>query len=472
MASFDAASTTPSRNTSTSPPRSVSQFDFGDGEENAQQLPPVDGGKAAWLFIAASTILETFIWGYSFCFATTLVYLENHPPWNRYSVSQLSAVGTTQLGLEYIFPVVAVTVYRRYPEWVRTILWTSVVISCGSMLLSSWATELWQLIVLQGVLCGISNTLIYSPVFVYLTDWWSARRGMALGVVFAGGGLGGFIFPWLINVVLETKGFPWLCRIWALMTAVVFSVSIVFIKPRVPIGRPAGGRAPWFPVGGWKFAKNPLFLLSMLCAGFGGLAYLPVANYLAVYAHSFSSSTTTVNLVVGLFNLAASVGCFIAGALCDRSYALANALSGGLCALVSLTAWGLADTLGKVYLFAVLFGLVGQQSATWGAATRDLAAGNPHLGTLIITLISVMKGVTSLFMPAVSEALYKRSAVEKEPTWGRYGFGNIIIFVGVCSIALLACSAAILPLRKLFVVDDAAEKPQMERGRRQSFREE
>lgn len=183
--------------------------------------------------------------------------------------------------------------------------------------------------------------------------------------------------------------------------------------------------------------------IQMLCAAFGGLAYLPVSNYLAVYAHSFSDSTTTVNLVVGLFNLAASIGCFLAGALCDRSYALANALSGALCALVSVTAWGLADTLGKVYLFAVLFGLVGQQSATWGAATRDLAgapcpfaraakatradlrnlvssatpthpAGNPHLGTLIITLISIMKGVTSLFMPVVSEALYDRSAVNKQ----------------------------------------------------------
>lgn len=48
------------------------------------------------------------------------------------------------------------------------------------------------------------------------------------------------------------------------------------------------------------------------------------------------------------------------------------------------------------------------------ANSTSLAAGNPHLGTLIITLISVMKGVTSLFMPVVSDALYNRSAVEKE----------------------------------------------------------
>lgn len=70
--------------------------------------------------------------------------------------------------------VLAVTVYRRYPEWVRTILWTSVAISCSSMLLSSWATELWQLIVLQGVLCGISNTLICASRSL-LARWRSQR---------------------------------------------------------------------------------------------------------------------------------------------------------------------------------------------------------------------------------------------------------------------------------------------------------
>lgn len=39
------------------------------------------------------------------------------------------------------YRVFAVSVYRRYPEWVRTILWSCLGISCGSMLLSSWATQ-------------------------------------------------------------------------------------------------------------------------------------------------------------------------------------------------------------------------------------------------------------------------------------------------------------------------------------------
>lgn len=90
--------------------------------------------------------------------------------------------------------------------------------------------------------------------------------------VLTGGGIGGFIFPWLINAVLEVKGFPWLCRVWALLTAVVFSTSILFIKPRVQLVKPVGGRGPWFPTGGWSFAWNPLFLLSVGRA----LHFLPV----------------------------------------------------------------------------------------------------------------------------------------------------------------------------------------------------
>ena len=33
---------------------------------NAQQLPPVDGGMQAWMFCAASFVLETLVWGFGF----------------------------------------------------------------------------------------------------------------------------------------------------------------------------------------------------------------------------------------------------------------------------------------------------------------------------------------------------------------------------------------------------------------------
>lgn len=99
-------------------------------------------------------------WGYAFSFATILVYLQSHDPWQQNSLSALSAIGTTQLGLLYVLPCVwlscrkrasladpcacstfAVVVLRRYGEYVRLVQWTSLVVSCCSMFLSSWATQ-------------------------------------------------------------------------------------------------------------------------------------------------------------------------------------------------------------------------------------------------------------------------------------------------------------------------------------------
>lgn len=42
----------------------ISEYDLEDsGEHCPQQLPPVDGGKDAWLFLAASFVVEALVWG-------------------------------------------------------------------------------------------------------------------------------------------------------------------------------------------------------------------------------------------------------------------------------------------------------------------------------------------------------------------------------------------------------------------------
>ena len=58
------------------PANETSQMDLVDRTENRQappaddvepaqsiSLPPVDGGRAAWLFLAGSFVIETLLWG-------------------------------------------------------------------------------------------------------------------------------------------------------------------------------------------------------------------------------------------------------------------------------------------------------------------------------------------------------------------------------------------------------------------------
>lgn len=54
------------------------------------------------------------------------------------------------------------------------------------MLAASWATKVWQLIVLQGVLCGLSGAVLYTPVLLWLNGWFHMKRGLATGIIFSG----------------------------------------------------------------------------------------------------------------------------------------------------------------------------------------------------------------------------------------------------------------------------------------------
>lgn len=39
------------------------ELESSTGERSLQELPPVDGGKDAWLFLAAAFVVEALVWG-------------------------------------------------------------------------------------------------------------------------------------------------------------------------------------------------------------------------------------------------------------------------------------------------------------------------------------------------------------------------------------------------------------------------
>lgn len=114
--------------------------------------------------------------------------LASHAPFNESSLAAISSIGqclhilsrlceltgffesigTLALGIEYILPLGVILIYRRYPDYARTMLVTSALVNVLAMLASSFAQKVWILIVLQGVVCGISGSFLYTPVILYL----------------------------------------------------------------------------------------------------------------------------------------------------------------------------------------------------------------------------------------------------------------------------------------------------------------
>ena len=122
------------------------------------------------------------------------------------------------------------------------------------------AAQVWQLILLQGVGVGIGGGILYMPVIKLLPEWFSERRGLAGGIIFSGTGVGGFVFPLLLNALLGKVGLRWTLRIWAIGTAICSGIALLGMRSRFPVPKfNAVQRRPKLIPSRLEFLHNALF---------------------------------------------------------------------------------------------------------------------------------------------------------------------------------------------------------------------
>lgn len=76
-------------------------------------------------------------------------------------------------------------------------------------------------------------------VSVTPAQYFSTKRGIANGIVYAGGGLGGAVISFILNALLGSVGTAWTFRILGFITWGTGLPAAYLIKQRVPIPRTA-----------------------------------------------------------------------------------------------------------------------------------------------------------------------------------------------------------------------------------------
>lgn len=97
----------------------------------------------------------------------------------------------------------------------------------AAIFLSSFATEVWHLILTQGILYGVGGNLVYYPIFIFIDEWFVRRKGFAFGVMWGGSGAGGLAGPLVLNWGLAKYGVETFLRGWAVALASAF-LSLLF----------------------------------------------------------------------------------------------------------------------------------------------------------------------------------------------------------------------------------------------------
>lgn len=408
-----------------------------DGESHEEQhLPPVDGGPGAWKYLFASFVIEAVLWGFTLTFGVFQEYYSKQPEFE--GSSNISVIGAISTSMYFLGAPIASPLVRRYQHWQRHMVVVGSALCIVALLAASFATSVPGLIATQGFLYGLGFAILGFPVLRMLDEWFVRRRGLAYGLLYAGGGLAGAGLPFLLQTLLAKYGYQTTLRAAAVAQFILVAPILPMVKARLPTSNNGALRAV-----DWSFLRNPLFwcfAVSNLSQGLG--FYIP-SLFLPTFASDLGLAGTMGALILAANNLASVMGQLSFGYLCDR---VSNVLvlvfaSSFVASAAAFCLWGFARSLGAVLAFALVYGwFAGAFVVFWQKFGSTLS----HDPQPILSLMAFGKGVGNILAAPIAAELVTR------PVSSGYGLGKfqaLILFLGA---SMFCSSLGILgsPLRK------------------------
>ncbi|UZJ54563.1 hypothetical protein CBS101457_003883 [Exobasidium rhododendri] len=419
------------------------QSEEGEGHQEIlrSDLAPVDGGREAWIFLLASFTFEFVIWGQAYAYGSYQDYHTHNPksPLYGQSTASISAIGTLVIGGQHFVPLLAIGFFRAYPRSIRIVSTSCIIISALSLLIASFMDKVIYLILFQGIFYGIASGITFTPVVLWLSQWFDTRRGLATGIIYSGSGLGGVVFPLLVTRLLDTVGFAWTLRVLALMSFILGSIASLALKPRLPV--PSVSSSSIANSRSFSFKKllpgdlrpllSPFACLSELVIFFQAGSWYTISLYISSYATSLGVSSSTATGILSAFNASATVGYLVTGRLIDvTSYSIVMIGSVATCSLTAFFLLGFSDTLALVLVFVLIFGVAGGGFATMMTPiSRDLAAFSTQESAILYLALIFVRGLAAVTGPLIGAALYKPSLTDFS-LYGTRGFRGIVLWVG------------------------------------------
>ncbi|KAG0309510.1 hypothetical protein BGZ98_001653 [Dissophora globulifera] len=317
-----------------------------------------------------------------FCFAPTEYifgifehnYLELYPSSTHGSIAFIGTLGSSTT---YFAGFLSGAAADRFGYRLTSLFGTGVM--ALALLLASFASQVWQLYLTQGILLGIGASLVYYPAIGAPSHWFDAKRGLALGLAVSGTGLGGLILAPATQALMDGVGVGWTLRVLALLCLVICGSASFLISERES-GKKVSEPAPAItdaeigqiveklslekkPVGvagfiaDLKVFKNPQFLSLTFAELTASVGFLIPIYYFQTYSVFIGLTPQNGALIASLSSGASCVGRIALGYAADR---LPKTVVVSFCAWMTagsiLIIWTFSKTFGVYLVFALVYG--------------------------------------------------------------------------------------------------------------------
>ncbi len=333
-----------------------------------------------WFLLAIAVAIIAVGFGTLFSLSVFLLPIEESMHWPRAALSGVAMLGWVTMGVgSFVWGTLSDRI------GVRIVLAAGGALLGLGMVLSSQATSLGQFYVTFGTMVGFAVGALYAPLNSAAARWFTARRGLAVGIVSAGIGLGTFVMApfsrWLINVhdwrgaMLVLGDIAWL--------VIIPGALLIRETPRRDQGSGLASRtstseslssiarisrAPQF----WAIALTHF----ACCAAHAGPIFHMVTHVAEQGITAMSAAT-----VFGVAGLASTGGRIMTGMLADRFGAKPTLVAILGYQALTLACYLIVGDLGAFYALGIGFGIAyGGVMPLYALVTRE-CFGEKVMGT-------------------------------------------------------------------------------------------
>lgn len=268
--------------------------------------------------------------------------------WNRASVTAGGSIVLLLVGI--LSPLVGWLVDRFRPK--RVLLGGMCLVGLALALLS-FANSRPQYYAFCVVLGAGASAVSILPNSILIGPWFSRNRGLAVGFVNAGIGLGG-VAPTITAAQIARRGVPGAFLFLAACILIPLLMALFIVKDETRIAPRSGIRAP----SAAELARMPMFWIFGMSLFFTAHAMLGIQQNLVLYLTGEGIPMQRAAHVLSIALLAAAIGKLISGVLADRLSARAGMIFSISC--VGLGILALLETpaqSGLIDWLAIVFGM-------------------------------------------------------------------------------------------------------------------
>ncbi|KAI1080527.1 MFS general substrate transporter [Whalleya microplaca] len=380
-----------------------------------------EGGLQAWLVVLGAWCGLVASLGLMNCIATFQTYVAAHQL-SDYDEGTIGWIFSFYTALAFFCGVYIGPLFDKYgPRW---LIGPGSICVVVSVMLMSICTKYWHFMLCWGLLNGLGTSLLFTPSITAIGHFFRERRGLASGLASTGGGVGGVVFPLMLQKLFEQVGWGWAIRVLGFLCLFLLIFANLLVRKRLPPAKNAS------PHPDFRIMKDKAFLfltLGVFLLEFG--LFIPL-GYISSYALANGFGEAFAFQILPILNAASVFGRALPGWWADKIGPFnANMISLCITIIGCFVVWlPFGNTTLGLVVFAIMFGFATGNNISITPVCVGKLCHTQQYGRYYATCYTVVSIACLIGLPVGGSIVTAAN--------GRYW--GLIVFTGITQVLALA----------------------------------